>query len=78
MNFLNNMLIETKFILFEKNNFIERFILFLENGKKKYISSEHNLFNEIKKIYESDEEKYLFDTTQYKLYLDHNIHTYHI
>lgn len=78
MNFLNNMLIETKFILFEKNNFIERFILFLENGKKKYISSEHNLFNEIKKIYESDEEKYLFDTTQYKLYLDQNIHTYHI
>lgn len=78
MNFLNNMLIETKFILFEKNNFIERFILFLENGKKKYISSEHNLFNEIKKIYESDEERYLFDKTQYNLYLDHNIHTYHI
>lgn len=78
MNFLNNMLIETKFILFEKNNFVERFILFLENGKKKYISSEHNLFYEIKKIYESDEGKYLFDTTQYDLYLENNIHTYHI
>ena len=78
MNFLNNILIETKFILFEKNNFVERFSLFQENGKKKYISSEHNLFNEIKIIYESDEKQYLFDPIQYDLYLENNIHTYHI